>query len=77
MEQDNNDSDSAEDKGKDDEAEYPVIPCQEEPVQLNNEELNGGGGKDNENHLIVTLCKQVLYELYLLSSLCTELLRLF
>ena len=45
MEQDKNDTDSAEDKGKDDEAGYPVIPYQEEPDNLHNEELNGGGGK--------------------------------
>ena len=53
MEQDNTHLDSAEDRGKDDEGEYPVIPYQEEP--RNNGELNGGGGKYSETRSFTTL----------------------
>ena len=76
MEQDNTHLDSAEDRGKDDEGEYPVIPYQGEP--RNNEELNGGGGKYSETRLLGTVCKRVLIitELNLMCSLCTELHRL-
>ena len=67
MEQDNTHLDSAEDRGKDDERDYPVIPYQEEPEKSHNGELNGGGGEYNETRSQsvkrckkINLCKRVL-----------------